>query len=159
MSTGYLVSLALIVAAMLGARWLFPFLPVRRLASPMTAADAVLAAVGMAGLVFHCGAMFFRSVVAALPGAGAVIDEIDALGTTSIIWYVGAAVLVLLALRHQHPITLGVVALALVAVGVTMYDGGSLQTHLAAIFILVLILAGVAAMLVLPPRAVRARGV
>ena len=44
-----------------------------------------------------------------------------------------------------------VVAVALVAVGVTMYDGGPLRTHLVAISGSVVILAGAAAVVVGPP--------
>ncbi|MGI8433923.1 MAG: hypothetical protein ACR2LE_04210 [Nocardioidaceae bacterium] len=44
-------------------------------------------------------------------------------------------------------------ALALAAVGVTMYDSGAIRVHLAAIFVPVLVFALTAAMLVLPPAA------
>jgi hypothetical protein len=44
-----------------------------------------------------------------------------------------------------------VVLLALTAVGVTMYDSGPLDVHLAAIFVSIVILAGVASTLVVPP--------
>lgn len=46
---------------------------------------------------------------------------------------------------------LGVLGLAFTAVGVTMYDGGSLDVHLAAIFASVVVLAVIVAALVLPP--------
>lgn len=117
----------------------------------MSGYQALLGGVGLAGLAFHCGAMFFRRTVALLPGSVAVIGDIRALGTLSILWYVVPALLVVMALRSQHPAAVAVVVLALTAVAVTMYDGGSLQVHLAAIFTSVLVMAIVVAALVLPP--------
>lgn len=119
----------------------------------MSAAQAALVGVGLAGLAFHCGAMFFRRIVALLPGSDAVSGDIRALGTLSIVWYVVPALLVVLGLRRQHPAAVGVVALALTWVGVTMYDSGPLlQVHLTAIFLAVLVIATVVAALVIPPR-------
>lgn len=151
MSTGFLVSLVAVVLALLSARFLIAALPLRRAAVRLTVADLVLATFGMAGLIFHCLAMFFQSVVKALPGTDPVVSGINALGTTSIVLYVVPAVLILLGLRRQPSIPWAVVALALTAVGVTMYNGGSLQVHLTAIFISVVLLAGNAAMLLQPP--------
>ncbi|MDQ6776111.1 MAG: hypothetical protein M3071_07820 [Actinomycetota bacterium] len=151
MSTGFLVSLAVVVAVLLSARFLLAALPLRRVAVPVTITDVALAGVGILGLAFHCGAMFSRSLVEWLPGTGSVIREIGALGTGSVILYVVPALLVLLGLRRQHPVAPVVMALALAAVGVTMYDGGSLQAHLTAIFVAVVALAAVATMLTLPP--------
>lgn len=151
MSTPFLLSLAGVVVVVLGARFLLAGLPLRGLARRITLPDAALIVVGAAGLAFHCVAMFFRRVVDPLPGADAVISDIRALGTSSIIWYVVPAVLVLLGLRRVHPAALAVAALAFVAVGVTMYDEGPLDIHLAAIFTSVVILALIAATLVLPP--------
>lgn len=113
--------------------------------------DAVLLGVGVAILAFHCGAMFFPRLVEPVPGVDVVAGDIRALGTASIVWYVAPAVLVLLALRRQHLIGQIAVAVALAAVGITMYNGGSLQAHLVAIFMSVLILVGVTATLLLPP--------
>ncbi len=152
MSTGFLGSLIAVVALLFGTRFLFAALPLRQLAVPVTITDAVLAGGGVLGLAFHCGAMFSQSLVEWLPGTGSVIREIGDLGTASILWYVAPALLVLLGLRRQNPAALAVVTLALVAVGITMYDGGSLAAHLTAIFVTVAILAAVAATLVLPPR-------
>jgi hypothetical protein len=101
--------------------------------------------------------MFFPQLVDPLPGLDAAASDIRALGTASIVWYAVPAVLVLLGLRHQHVIGQVAVAIALAAVGITMYNGGSLQAHLAAIFVSVLVLAGVTAALLLPPWQ-RARG-
>jgi len=148
-STSYLVGLLTAVAVVFGARLVLAALPVRRFAMPVTVTDASLFGVGVAGLALHCGAMFFSGWVEPLPEA--VISDIRALGTASIIWYVVPAVLVILGLRRQHPVTLAMIALALVAVGITMYDGSSLQVHLTVIFVSVVLLAGVVAMLVLPP--------
>ena len=95
--------------------------------------------------------MFFRSMAERLPGAEPSIRQIDALGHASVVWYVVPAVLTVLGLRHQHPIAPAGVDLALGGVGITMYGGSSLQTHLTAIFISVVVLASILALLVLPP--------
>lgn len=152
MSSTFLLSLAAVVAAIVGARSLFGALPLRRVAVALRVTDAGLVGVGLVGLAFHCGAMFFRSTVQPLPGADTVISQIDALKTVSMIWFAVPAALLPLGLRRQHPIALIVVTLALVAVGVTMYDAGPLSMHLTAIFIAVVVLAGVAAAMILPPR-------
>lgn len=118
----------------------------------MTIPDLVLAAVGTILLAFHCVAMFFRSLVDPLPGMGSVIEDIRALGMGSMIWYVVPSVLLLLGLRRLHPIALVVAGLSLTFVGITMYNGGTLQVHLTAIFVAVTALAGIAAAMVRPPR-------
>lgn len=151
MSSWFVVSLTLVVAVVLGARLLVPALPLRTVAGRISVTDAVLGGLGVLGLAFHCLAMFFRRLVEPLPGTDAAITDIRALGTASIVWYVVPAGLVLLGLRRGHRVALTVAALAFTAVGVTMYDGGSLDVHLAAIFASVVVLAVVVAALVLPP--------
>lgn len=151
MSTGFLVSLAAVVAVLFATRFLFSALPLQSIAVPVTITDAVLTGAGVLGLTFHCGAMFSRSLVDWLPGTGSAIREIGALGTASIIWYVVPALLVLLGLRRQHRVALASAALALAAVGITMYDSGSLTAHLTTIFITVVILSAVVTALMLPP--------
>lgn len=113
--------------------------------------DVVLLGTGVALLVFHCGAMFFPRVADRLPGADGAASDVRALGTASIVWFLAAVVLVLLGLRHQHVIGQAAVAVSLAAVGTTMYNGASLQTHLVTIFVSVLALVGVMAALLLPP--------
>ncbi len=152
MSAAYLIALAAAVGVTVGTQLPTSPLSLRRLAVPMRGSDAAAAGVGLAGLVLHCGAMFFRSVVEVLPGSGPAISQINALGTASIVWFVVPSALVLIGLRRQHRAVLLVVLGSLVAVGVTMYDGGPLAVHLAAIFASVVVLSGVAAMLVPLPR-------
>jgi hypothetical protein len=72
------------------------------------------------------------------------------MGTASKIGYSVPAVLVVLGFRHQHPAAVTLVAAALAAVGITMYDGGALATHLTAIFIAVVVIAGVVSLLAVP---------
>lgn len=151
MSTGFLIALAAVVAVLLLARLVLPALPLRQAAVRITVVEALLAVVGSLGLAFHCLAMFFRSLVDPLPGAGAAISDVRALGTASLIWYVVPAVLVLLGFRRQHRAAVVGLALALTAVGITMYNGGSVSTHLAAIFVSVVVAALIASALVLPP--------
>ncbi len=127
------VSLAGVVAAILGGRVLVPALPLRHVAVAVTRTDVVLLGAGLVGLASHCSAMFFPAGVHLLPGADEVISQIDALQTISIILFAVPAALLLLGLRRQHPVAPAVAAVALAAVGVTMYDAGPLSAHLAAI--------------------------
>jgi hypothetical protein len=155
MSASFVVSLGIAVALVLASRFLFSALPSRRLGRPLTVLDALLLGVGLAGLSFHCGSMFFRSVVAAVPGTAGAINAINAFGTASKVGYAVPAALVVLGFRRQHPAAVAVVAAALTAVGITMYDGGSLPVHLTSIFIAVVVIAGVVSMLALPSPALR----
>lgn len=150
MSNGYLVAMAAVVVMLFGARLVLAGLPLSQ-AAPVSLADALLLVAGALGLAFHCLAMFFRDSVAWLPGADGPIGDVRALGAASLLWYVVPAGLVLLGFRRQHPAAVALVVVALVAVGITMYNGGSVSTHLAAIFASVVVSAGVAASLVLPP--------
>ena len=150
MSTRFVVSLLAAVVVLLAARAAWAGLPLGRFAKRLTVAETALLVVGVAVLVFHCGAMFFPRLVDPLP-TGAVASDIRELGTASIVWYVVPMLLVLSALRRQHVTGQAAVILTLTAVGVTMYNGGSLQVHLAAIYISVLTLAGVSAALLVPP--------
>jgi peptidoglycan/LPS O-acetylase OafA/YrhL len=114
--------------------------------------DAALVAGGSVLLAWHCLAMFFTSLAERVPGTDTAIQDIRALGTASLIWYVVPAFVVLAGLRRLHRGALGVAALALLAIGLTMYNGGSLEQHLVAIWVGVVLLAGVLAVLVLPPK-------
>jgi len=151
MSPLFLLSMAVVVAVALGGRVLLTSLPLHGRARQLTGQDAVLAGVGWAGLAFHCTAMFFRRTAELVPGTATVAADIRELGTASILWYAVPSVLVVAGLRRQQPVAVAMVALALTAVGVTMYDGGPLRTHLGAIFVAVLVMAAVVATLVLPP--------
>ncbi len=150
-STGFVVSLTIAVALIVGARFALPALPFRRVSTTITVTDAMISGLGLAGLLLHCLAMFFPGVVEPLPGTDSVMVDIRALGTASIIWYGVPAGLVLIGLRRQHIAAPSVVALSLAIVGLTMYNGSPLQVHLSTIFVAVLVLAGVAATLVIPP--------
>ena len=150
MSTPFVVSLSVVVGLVFGSRFVFSALPSQRHGRPLTILDAVLLGLGLAGLSFHCGSMFFHSIVEALPGTARAINAINALGTASKIGYAVPAALVVLGFRHQHPAAVSAVAAALTAVGITMYDGGSLSVHLTAIFIAVIAITAVVSMLALP---------
>ncbi len=151
MSSRFVVSLLAAVIVVLAARALWAGLPLAKFAKRVTVADTALLVVGIAVLAFHCGAMFFPRLVDPLPLTGAAASDIRALGAASIVWYVVPAILLLIALRRQHVTGQAAVALTLTVVGVTMYNGGSLQVHLAAIYFSVMTLAGVSAALLLPP--------
>lgn len=144
-----LVSLAVVVVVV-SAGLIFASLPPRGLARPITAPDVVFIGGGLAGLAFHCGAMFFRQLVESVPGTETAIADIRALGTASVIWYLVPVAFVLVGLRRQHPGALATAVLAFAAVGITMYNGGSVQAHLAAIYASVALLVVVAATAVIP---------
>lgn len=151
MSNAFVATLSGVVVVALVARLTWRRLPLAAPARRVSATDLVLVVVGVAGLVFHCGAMFFVDTFDRLPLSGGVIDAIRGMGTSSALLYAAPAGLVLLGLRRQHLLALAVLALAFVAVGVTMYDSGPLDTHLAAILGSVVVLAGVVSTLVIPP--------
>ncbi len=150
MSTAFSVALAVSVAALGGARLLVPGLPLGA-AVRLRPADVAMIAVGLVVLAFHCAAMFFTDLARSLPGTDAAIDAINALGTASVVWYVVPALLVVTGLRRLPPLALAGVVVALLAIGVTMYNGGPLDTHLIAIFAGVVVLAAVLAGLVRVP--------
>lgn len=151
MSTGFVLSLLAVVGLVVCARLALDGLPLSSLATRLSVGDAVMAGVGLLGLVFHCGAMFFTGLVKEIPGASGPIEAINALNAASIVWYVVPAVLVLMGLRQFHWLGVVSVSVALIAVGVTMYNGGPLDVHLATIFAAAVVLVLVAAALVLPP--------
>lgn len=157
MSTSFVLSLLAVVVLVACARLVLRGLPLSNLAKRLSVGDAVMSGVGLLGLAFHCGAMFFTGLVQAIPGAQDPTEAINALGTASIVWYVVAALLVLAGLRRLHWSGVVLVSVALIAVGVTMYNGGPLNVHLATIFAAVVVLAVVAAALLLPPAAASGR--
>ncbi len=159
MSTSFVLSLIAVVALAMCARLVLGGLPLGNLAERLSVGDAVISGIGLLGLAFHCGAMFFTGLVKAIPGAPGPVEAINALGTASIVWYLVPAVLMLAGLRRLHWSGVVAVSLALIAVGVTMYNGGALDVHLATIFAAVVVLALVAATLVLPPTGASGRSV
>jgi hypothetical protein len=150
MSPAYLALLSGVVVAIISSRVLFKGIPLPLGSSPLSVLDAIALSGGVVGLVLHCGAMFFRSWFRSIPGGHVVIRIVDPLGTSSILWFAIAAALVLVGLRRQLVVVLALVAGSLAAVGVTMYDGGSLRAHLTAIFVSVVLLAAVGRILAVP---------
>lgn len=134
MSISFVLTLAGIAIALFVLRLALPGLPVTRFTRRLTALDLSLTGVGVLGLILHCVSMFFRPLVAALPGTDGVINQINSMGTASMVWYAVPALLVLAGLRRQHWGALLLLALSLLAVGITMYNGTTLSTHLATIF-------------------------
>ncbi len=151
MSSPFLLTLVAAVALLFGLRLLSPALPLRSRAVRLRLLDAAWIAVGAVLLAFHCIAMFFRSLAERVPGASPAIQDIRGLGTASVVWYVVPAIAVLLGLRRLHWSALGVAALSLLWIGITMYNGGALDQHLVAIWVGVVLLAAVMAALVMPP--------
>ncbi|MEO7059544.1 MAG: hypothetical protein ABI083_07495 [Lapillicoccus sp.] len=114
-----------------------PLVAAKAISGPQAAALAV----GVIGLVAHCGAMFFTGVVSSVPGSGPYVDAVNGMGTTSQILYAVPALLVVAGLWRVGRPALSVVVVLLVVVGVTMYDGGPLTVHLTAILLVVVALA------------------
>ncbi|MEP6665273.1 MAG: hypothetical protein ABJA81_02390 [Nocardioidaceae bacterium] len=144
--------MAVVVAVAVGARIVFPGLPLSQKANRISAADAVLVGLGVTGLLAHCTAMFFPELVDSFPWTTTATTQIRGLSTASVVYFVVPCCLVLLGLRRIHPAALGAVAISLAGVGTSMYNGGSLAAHLGWIFILVMVMVAVAAAFVLPPQ-------
>jgi hypothetical protein len=134
MSTSFVLTLLGVAAALLVLRLVVPGLPAQRITRRLSPLDLALTVLGVLGLVLHCASMFFGPVVGAIPGSGSVISQINSMGTVSMIWYAVPALLVLVGLRRQHWIALILLATSLLAVGITMYNGTALSTHLDTIF-------------------------
>lgn len=158
MSHAYVATLLAVVVLAVAVRLVLPVLPMRRFVVRLSVLDAAAVVVGSTGLVLHCGAMFFRSSVAAWPGGPAVIRVVDPMGRPSITWYAVAAAFVVLGMRRQQPVVLGVVAVGLAAVGFTMYDGGPLRTHLDVIATTVVLMAASLVAFADPPWRIRSTG-
>ena len=137
----YLSALAGAVLVLVVVRIVATPPPSGRGARPIGRVDALLVLIGLVGLLFHCLAMFARPFAQGVPGAAALVSPINGLGPASVLLYALPAALVLLGLRRQWRPVPGAVLLVLLAVGVTMYDGGPVQIHLAAIFTAVVVLA------------------
>ncbi|MGV8896405.1 MAG: hypothetical protein ACOH10_06590 [Rhodoglobus sp.] len=150
MSAEFSITLAVASLLIFLARLVLPQLPLRRAAVRLSAIDLALLVVGVVGLTFHCTAMFYRQLFDTVPEIAPLVDAVNGMSVASVVLYVGPALLLLIGLRRQHWVPL-VLALALIAVGITMYNGGSLQLHLAAIFVAVLVLVGVISTVVVPP--------
>jgi hypothetical protein len=151
MSTSFVVTLIAVAAALLLLRWAVPALPDERVTRRLTVPDLVLTLLGVLGLILHCASMFFRPLVAAVPGTEGVINQINSMGVASMIWYAIPSLLLLIGLRRQHWIGLVPLTASLLAVGITMYDGSALSTHLATIFIAGVMIAAVLFLLSTPP--------
>jgi hypothetical protein len=155
MTAGFSISLAVSAALIVLARIVVPQLPVTSRAVRLSILDAVLVGVGVLGLLFHCTAMFSRGLYDGASALQSFVGLVNAMGGASIVLFVVPALLILIGLRRQQRGALAVLSLTLVAVGVTMYAGGSLQLHLAAIFAATIALVALVSLFVLAPRRTR----
>lgn len=130
----FTITLLATIAIIALSRFTVAELPWRRYSRMVTKRDIALLVVGMLGLVLHCVAMFFRGLIAPITLLDGYVGAVNELGLASVILYVIPALLVLVALRRQNRYALVTIATILVAVGVTMYDGGGVAIHLATIF-------------------------
>lgn len=141
MPSSYVISLVVVVVAVMTSR-LLPAARVQASSSRRASrSDAVLVLLGWLGLTFHCSAMFYRSAVESIPGTGSLVETVNAMSTASVVAFTVPAALLLVGLRRARPWLIGSVFAALAAVGVTMYNGGSLDTHLTAIFVAIVLIA------------------
>lgn len=130
-----------VVALALAARLLLASLPLRS-AVRLDIGLAVLVGLGLAGLVGHCAAMFYTDLVLTISGTDSYVDAVNAAGVASRLLYAVPALIMLVGLRRLPVPALAVLVLAFVAVGVTMYDGSAITTHLATILVSVVALTG-----------------
>jgi len=150
-STGFVLSLGVVLLLMLLSRLLIPGLPLGGPAVRLTTPDLALAAVGVIGLVFHCASMFYRSWVASIPGTEDIITQINAMGMASMIWFIAPSLLLLVGLRRHNRVALLVLVAALTAVGVTMYTATPVSVHVGTIFAAATSMAAIMFFLVIPP--------
>ena len=155
MTTGFSITLAVSVLLILLARFVVPQLPVKSRAVRLSLPDAALVGIGVLGLLFHCTAMFARQIYEGASAVKPLVGLVNSMGVVSVVLFVVPAVLILTGLRRQQRGALAVLSLTLVAVGVTMYVGGPLQLHLAALFAATVVLAVLVSLFVLAPRRAR----
>jgi hypothetical protein len=152
LTAGFSITLAICALLILLARFVIPQLPVRSRAVRLSVVDVALVGVGVLGLLFHCTAMFSQRLYEGAPAVKPLVDLVNSMGVVSVVLFVVPAALILIGLRQQQRGALAVLSLTLVAVGMTMYVGGPLQLHLAAIFAATIVLAAVVSLFVLAPR-------
>ena len=140
MPPSFVVSVALIVLGLVALRLLGLF-PVGAAARPLRRSDALIAFVGAVATAYHCVSMFFPDLGRAVPGGVGLVPVINALGVASAILYALPALVLLVGIRRLHPLAVAIDAVALIAVGITMYDHGPLVVHLSAIAVAVIALA------------------
>lgn len=152
MPSALTITLIAIPIVLFGARAALPGVPWNRYARTVSWLEAILIALGSVGLVLHCVAMFYRGLIENIPGIDGYIQAVNGMSSASIVLYIVPAVVVLLGLRRQQPLAVALVAVTLVAVGVTMFNGGPLSVHLVAITTAAVTLAATTALLVVPVR-------
>lgn len=129
----YWTALVLVAVAGLAVRVTHGEVLLRQRAAPLGRLDLAVVLVALLALGFHCAAMFFRSVVAAITGADDAIVAVSELGTASQVAYWVPAGLLLIALRRAWAPLLIAEGGVLLAVGATMFWDFGLRAHLVAI--------------------------
>lgn len=142
-ATEYWLALVALGAAGLAIRVLHPEPLLPRRARTLDRRQFALAGVSLAALAFHCGAMFFPETVDGIPGLGALVDPVDELGLVSQLAYWIPAAVLAIALGGLWRPSVAALAVALGAVGVTMFWSFGLSVHLAAIATAVALLAAI----------------
>ena len=85
---GFVASLIATVVIIFVSRLILTGLPLRRFATSVTVGESALITVGIAGLTFHCVAMFDRSTVEEIPGTMSASKAVNAMGTVSRLWFI-----------------------------------------------------------------------
>lgn len=140
MPTSFVLALATVVVVLLLARLTVRSLPSMTWARPIRPRDAAAVGLGVIGLILHCAAMFNQPLIGNLPGVERYVIAVNGLGGVSIALFVAPGCLLLAGLHAQRRPVLVLLVASLLAVGITMYDGGSLGVHLACIFASVVLL-------------------
>lgn len=122
----------------------------RRRAVRFAPLERALAVAALLALGFHCAAMFFPAFIDAIPGTAIPASAIRGFGAASQAAYWLPAALLLVALRRTWWPVAVAEAVALLAVGVTMYGAFTLAAHLVAIAAVVALTVAVAVALLAP---------
>lgn len=130
--SAYWPSLTLLAAGLFVVRLVRRAPLVPGLARGVDVASLALATGATAALAFHCTAMFFPRTVGVVPGLESPTMIVRTLGIGSKLAYYLPAAALLVGLRHVWWPALIALAIALLAVGYTMYGSG-LTAHLTAL--------------------------
>ena len=147
-STSFVLALLVVIVVLIIVRLTVDAFPLMYWAQAIQPRDAVLAGLGVIGLVLHCVAMFDQPLIDGVRGLDRYATVVNRMGGTSIALYVVPAGLVVAGLHAQRRPVLAFLVAALLAVGITMYDGGALAVHLTSIFASVVMLSAIGALFI-----------
>lgn len=147
-SLSFTIALLAVIGTLLILRLTVRRLPIKALARPIHPRDAALVVISAIGLFLHCAAMFNQGLIEAVPGTDSYVSTVNGLGVGSAVLYAAPAALLVAGLHGQRRLVSALVASSLLAVGITMYDHGSVAVHLTCIYISVVLLSLTATLLI-----------